>query len=91
MADPKEQAETQLRNIEAASGLTLADFTGKVAPAGLAKHGKIVAYLKAEHGHTWARRRDRRPEDGRELSKAEAVRARSGAVVEANPAWIEPC
>ena len=52
MADPKTQAATQLRNIEDSTGMSVADFTAAVATAGLAKHGEIVAYFKADHGLT---------------------------------------
>lgn len=50
--DPTAQAETQLRNIEASTGKTVAEFTALVTKAGLEKHGKIVAHLKAEYGLT---------------------------------------
>ena len=52
MADPREQAATQLRNIEQSSGTTLAEFTAAVSETGLDKHGQILKYLKAEHGLT---------------------------------------
>jgi predicted transport protein len=52
MPDPKEQMEAQLRNIEQASGKTVADFTAIVRSAGLEKHGQIVALLKSDHGLT---------------------------------------
>lgn len=52
MPDPVAQAETQLKNIEASTGKTVAQFTALIIKAGLEKHGKIVAYLKAEHGLT---------------------------------------
>ena len=52
MTDPKDQAATQLCNITEASGMSIADFTAAIVEAGLTKHGKIVAHLKAEHGLT---------------------------------------
>lgn len=52
MADPAAQAETQLRNIEEATGKTVAQFTALVSKAGLEKHGQIVSYLKSDHGMT---------------------------------------
>ena len=52
MADPKDQVATQLANIEAASGMTVDDFAAVVKAAGHEKHGKIVAFLKADHGLT---------------------------------------
>lgn len=41
---------TQLRNIEASTGRTIADWVGLIQASGLDRHGKIVAWLKAEHG-----------------------------------------
>lgn len=52
MADPAEQAATQLANIEADTGMTVAQFTDIVTTAGLEKHGAIVSHLKTEHGLT---------------------------------------
>lgn len=52
MSDLKAQAATQLHNIEAATGRTAAEFTALVKAAGLEKHGKMVAWFKAEHGLT---------------------------------------
>lgn len=53
MADPKKQAETQLRNIEKATGMTVAQFVDAVQKAGLLKHGKILAFIKSEFGMTY--------------------------------------
>jgi len=50
MTDP--QRETQMANIEAATGMTLADFAEDIRKTGLQKHGQIVSYLKDEHGLT---------------------------------------
>ena len=52
MADPTKQASTQVQNIEAATGMTVADFVTVVSAEGLDKHGKIVAFLKSDHGLT---------------------------------------
>ncbi len=52
MADPKQQAATQLRNIEESTGTTLAEFTAAVSEEGLDKHGQILKYLKSQHGLT---------------------------------------
>ena len=41
--------ETQIRNIEARSGKTMAQWARVVAASGLGKHGEIVAFLKAAH------------------------------------------
>jgi len=49
MADP---AETQLRNIEAATGLSVDDFAAAVTDRGIEGHAKIIAFLKAEYGLT---------------------------------------
>lgn len=50
MPDPATATATQLRNIEQATGLTVADFAREVADRGLEGHGRILAFLKAEHG-----------------------------------------
>lgn len=50
MPDPAAATETQLRNIEAATGLSVAAFAAAVAARGIDGHSKILAYLKAEHG-----------------------------------------
>ena len=47
MSDP---AETQLRNIEAATGMTVAAFAAAVSERGIEGHAKIIAFLKAEYG-----------------------------------------
>ncbi len=52
MTDLKPQTATQLRNIEETSGLTVSDFAASITEAGLDKHGKMVAFLKSEHGLT---------------------------------------
>lgn len=52
MPDPEAQTATQWRNIEAATGLTLADFTDIVRNAGVERHGEIVALLKRRCGLT---------------------------------------
>lgn len=52
MPDPSAQAASQLRNIEESTGFTVADFVDDMTRAGLEKHGKMVAYLKSEHGMT---------------------------------------
>jgi len=52
MPDPASQAATQLKNIESSTGMTVDDFFAAVATVGLEKHGKIVAFLKSDHGLT---------------------------------------
>ncbi|MGH1493625.1 MAG: DUF5655 domain-containing protein [Acidimicrobiales bacterium] len=52
MPDPAEQLATQLANIEASSGMTVDDFFAAVSATGLDKHGKILAFLKSDHGLT---------------------------------------
>lgn len=52
MATPEEQVATQLRNIEASTGLTPQAVAEMATAQGLAKHGQIMAHLKAEHGVT---------------------------------------
>lgn len=46
------QRQTQLDNIEASSGKSLADFTEAVRDSGLERHGQVVSYLKQEHDLT---------------------------------------
>lgn len=52
MANPKDQAATQLANIVEASGRSVAQWTEVVRASGLEKHGQIVSMLKADHGLT---------------------------------------
>lgn len=50
MADPQKALETQLRNIQARTGKSLEQLVALVKGSGLAKHGEIVAMLKADLG-----------------------------------------
>ena len=50
MPDPVAATETQLRNIEAATGMSVAAFAAAVAERGIVGHAQIVAVLKAEYG-----------------------------------------
>jgi len=50
MADLQSQAANQLRNIEQSTGKTVADFAALIRAAGHEKHGKMVSFLKSEHG-----------------------------------------
>ena len=50
MPDPAAAAETQLRNIEAATGMSVAAFAAAVAERGIEGHARIIAFLKAEYG-----------------------------------------
>ena len=50
MATVEEGLRAQLRNIESATGRSVAEWSGLIHASGLAKHGQIVAWLKAEHG-----------------------------------------
>lgn len=50
MPDPAAATETQLRNIEAATGMSVAAFAAAVAERGIEGHAKILAFLKAEYG-----------------------------------------
>lgn len=52
MANPEQQAATQLANIEAATGLTPAAVAELVREAGIDKHGQIMTLLKTEYGLT---------------------------------------
>ena len=50
MPTPEEQIQTQIRNIEAATGRSMDEWTVLVNASGRSKHGEVVAWLKAEHG-----------------------------------------
>jgi hypothetical protein len=50
MPDPAAATATQLRNIEQASGLSMAEFGSVIAARGLQGHAQMVAFLKAEYG-----------------------------------------
>ena len=50
MPDPAAATETQLRNIEAATGMSVAAFAAVVADRKIDGHAKIVAFLKSEYG-----------------------------------------
>ena len=50
MPDPAAATATQLRNIEQATGLTVADFAREVSDRGIEGHAKILAYFKSEQG-----------------------------------------
>lgn len=50
MPDPTAATANQLRNIEAATGLTIDDFAAAVAAHGIEGHAKIIAFLKSEYG-----------------------------------------
>lgn len=50
MPDPVAATETQLRNIEAATGMSVAAFAAAVAERGIVGHAQIIAFLKAEYG-----------------------------------------
>ena len=50
MTDIQKAVETQLRNIQARTGKSLDELFAIIRASGLAKHGEIVAHLKAELG-----------------------------------------
>lgn len=52
MATPAEGIRSQLRNIEAAYGMSIDDLVAEVAGSGLTKHPEVVAMLKQRHGMT---------------------------------------
>ena len=52
MASPDEQVRNQIRNIEDATGRSMAEWIAIVRTSGHQKHGAILAWLKAEHGFT---------------------------------------
>jgi hypothetical protein len=53
MADLAAATENQLRNIEAATGMTIPAFAAAVGARGPLSHSQIVAYLKSEFGLTY--------------------------------------
>jgi hypothetical protein len=50
MATVEEGLRAQLRNIESATGRSVEDWIAAIRASGHARHGQIVAWLKAEHG-----------------------------------------
>ena len=44
--------QTQIRNIEASSGKSMAEWTELIRASGRTKHGEIIAMLKSEYGMT---------------------------------------
>jgi len=52
MATVEEGLRSQIRNIEATYGRSIDDWIALIRSSGLARHGQIVAMLKAEHGLT---------------------------------------
>ena len=50
MASIEEQIDNQIANIERSTGRSLAEWIETVRASGLAKHGQVVAMLKADHG-----------------------------------------
>ena len=50
MPNPAAATETQLRNIEAATGMSVAAFAAAVADRNIEGHAKIIAFLKSEYG-----------------------------------------
>jgi hypothetical protein len=50
MSTVEEQIATQVANIEAASGRSLADWIAIIHASGIEKHGQAVAMLKSEYG-----------------------------------------
>ncbi len=53
MSKLEDQAARQIANIEEKTGVTLAEWVTRARAAPEQKHGKIVAYLKSEHGLTY--------------------------------------
>lgn len=52
MADPNAEVQTMIRNLAEKTGKTLDQWVKLAKASGEAKHGKVVAHLKAEHGLT---------------------------------------
>jgi hypothetical protein len=47
-----EATRTMIANLEAKTGVTVAEWTNRISKSGKAKHGELVAWLKGEHGLT---------------------------------------
>ncbi len=52
MPTPEEMAATMLTNLKAKTGKSLKEWLKITSASGLAKHGQLVAMLKADHGVT---------------------------------------
>lgn len=52
MSTVDEAKENAIRNLEEKTGRSIGDWIAVVKASGLAKHGQIVAHLKADHGLT---------------------------------------
>lgn len=50
MATVESALQTQIRNIEAQYGRSMAEWVALIRSSGLTKHGQIVAMLKTDHG-----------------------------------------
>lgn len=50
MPDPAAASATQLRNIEAATGMSVDAFAAAVAGRGIEGHARIIEFLKTEYG-----------------------------------------
>ena len=44
--------KTMIANLEAKTGVSVAEWTSRIGNSGKAKHGELVAWLKTEHGLT---------------------------------------
>jgi hypothetical protein len=53
MPSIEDQVRTQIANIEAGTGRSLAEWVGIVRASGIEKHAQAVAMLKEEHGLTY--------------------------------------
>ena len=47
-----EATKTMIANLEAKTGVTVAEWTTRIAKRGNSKHGELVAWLKSDHGLT---------------------------------------
>jgi hypothetical protein len=50
MPDPSAATETQLRNIEDSTGMSVAAFAAAAADRGIEGHSKLLAFYKTEYG-----------------------------------------
>ncbi|MES2957352.1 MAG: DUF5655 domain-containing protein [Pseudomonadota bacterium] len=77
MADPQAALATQLRNIEAKTGQSLAQLRAVIAQSGLAKHGEVRAMLIERYGLGYG--------DANTLAHAAKAEPATAGVAEADP------
>ena len=84
MTTVDEALQTQIRNIEASSGKSMAEWTEIVRASGRTKHGEIIAMLKSDYGMTHGNA-NRVALEARDAMAKEAAGAGAGAAASADP------